>query len=97
MTDQPHQDTGLSVNAAEFMNAARAIPAQDAARATVLHWLQVVGYLLIIAVGLAIGLTLAVLLMWNLTLLLGSVAAAAAGIVIGAGGLAGVVWHVLRG
>ncbi|MFR9773133.1 hypothetical protein [Nocardia sp. SC052] len=70
---------------------------ESPARATVLHWLQVVGYLLVIAVGLAIGLPLAVLLMWNLTLLLGSVAAAAAGIVIGAGVLAGVVWHVLRG
>ncbi|WP_280413168.1 hypothetical protein [Nocardia asiatica] len=69
---------------------------ESPARATVLHW-QVVGYLLVIAGGLTIGLPLAALLMWNLTLLLGSVAAAAAGIVIGAGVLAGVVWHVLRG
>jgi hypothetical protein len=70
---------------------------ESPARATVLHWLQVVGYLLIIVGGLAIGLPLAALLMWNLTLLLGSVAAAGAGIVLGAALLAGVVWHALRG
>ncbi|MEU1550259.1 hypothetical protein [Nocardia sp. NPDC005745] len=66
-------------------------------RDTVRHWLQVIGYILVIVGGVAIGLPLAVLLMWNLTLLLGSVAAAGAGIVLGAALLAGVVWYALRG
>ncbi|WP_280413167.1 hypothetical protein [Nocardia asiatica] len=30
MTDQPHQDTGLSPNATEFTNTARALSTQDA-------------------------------------------------------------------